>query len=137
MIKLIGINKTYTNKRKIKTKALVDVNLNLEQCGLVFILGRSGSGKSTLLNLLGGLDKSDSGQILVDEQELSKFNRKEMDAYRNSYIGFIFQEFNLLDTLTIGENIAMSLTINKYPKNKIDEKVYEISKQLNISDLLT
>ncbi|MEG2684709.1 MAG: ABC transporter ATP-binding protein, partial [Erysipelotrichaceae bacterium] len=111
MIKLIGINKTYTNKRKIKTKALVDVNLNLEQCGLVFILGRSGSGKSTLLNLLGGLDKSDSGQILVDEQELSKFNRKEMDAYRNSYIGFIFQEFNLIDSYTVYQNIELALSL--------------------------
>ncbi|MEG0314832.1 MAG: ATP-binding cassette domain-containing protein [Erysipelotrichaceae bacterium] len=111
MIKLIGINKTYTNKRKIKTKALVDVNLNLEQCGLVFILGRSGSGKSTLLNLLGGLDKSDSGQILVDEQELSKFSRKEMDAYRNSYIGFIFQEFNLIDSYTVYQNIELALSL--------------------------
>ncbi|MFR7932581.1 MAG: ATP-binding cassette domain-containing protein [Acutalibacteraceae bacterium] len=73
--------------------------------GMFFVLGKSGSGKSTLLNVLGGLDKADSGSVVIDGNDIHKFGEKELDGYRNGYCGFVFQEFNLLPMLDVGENV--------------------------------
>lgn len=136
ILNLKNVEKYYGNKNNL-FKAIDNVSFNINEGEFVGIMGPSGSGKTTLLNLVATIDTVSSGNIYIDENDITTIKPKNIAKFRREKLGFIFQEFNLLDTLTIGENIAMSLTINKYPKNKIDEKVYEISKQLNISDLLT
>ena len=90
---------------------------------MVFIVGKSGAGKSTLLNIIGGLDKMDDGEIIIDNHSTNDFSKNDFDAYRNYHIGFIFQEFNLIDDLTVKENIALALKIQtkKSDTTTIDE----------------
>ena len=113
MIKIDMLNKIYVSKKRNKCHALRDVNLTLPSQGLVFVLGKSGSGKSTLLNLIGGLDNITSGKIEVDGNDLSKFNEKDFCNYRNTHIGFIFQDYHLIDELTVYENIMLSLDLRR------------------------
>ena len=94
MTEFKNVNKIYKTKKGIETKALNNINLKIGNIGMVFIVGKSGSGKSTMLNLLGGLDAITSGELLINNQNISNFKNKQYDAYRNTYIGFIFQEFN-------------------------------------------
>ena len=96
MLSLTNVSKTYITKSRTETQALKEVNLEIADRGMVFILGKSGSGKSTLLNLLGGLDSPTSGEIFVDGKSMRQFSQSDYAAYRNNYVGFIFQEFNLL-----------------------------------------
>lgn len=109
MIELNNIIKVYKSKKKNSHKALNEINLFLPDNGLVFIIGKSGSGKSTLLNLIGGLDSITSGNIIVDGNDITEFNENELANYRNNHIGFIFQDYHLLDELTVYENIRLSL----------------------------
>lgn len=111
MIELKNVVKVYKSKRSSDTTALNDVSLQIADKGLVFIVGRSGSGKSTLLNLLGGLDNLTSGEIFVSGKSISKFDNKQFDAYRNGYVGFIFQEFNILEQYNVYENIELALSL--------------------------
>ena len=111
MIKITSLNKIYKSKKRKKCHALNDINLTLPDAGLVFVLGKSGSGKSTLLNLIGGLDSITSGSIEVDGNDLAKFKEKDFCNYRNSHIGFIFQDYHLIDELTVYENIRLSLDL--------------------------
>lgn len=111
MIQLINANKTYISKAGIKVKALNHVNLNFSAKGLVFILGKSGSGKSTLLNILGGLDSANTSKIKINQGELKRFDDRTCSIYRNSHIGFIFQEYNLMNNLDVFENIALALRL--------------------------
>ena len=113
MITLNNISKTYKSKSKIVTKALDNVSFSLPSKGLYFILGKSGSGKSTLLNIIGGLDKYDDGEIIIDGKNTKKFRNKDYDYYRNTYIGFIFQEFNLLEDYNVYDNIILSKKLQK------------------------
>lgn len=108
MIKIASLNKVYQSKKRKRCFALNDVNLTLPDAGLIFVLGKSGSGKSTLLNLIGGLDNVTSGSIEVDGNDLAKFKEKEFCNYRNTHIGFIFQDYHLIDELTVYDNIALS-----------------------------
>lgn len=112
MIVIKELNKVYKSRKNKKCHALKDINLTLPDTGLVFVLGKSGSGKSTLLNLIGGLDNITSGEIFVDGNDLSHFNEKEFCNYRNTHIGFIFQDYHLLDELTVFDNIMLSLNLN-------------------------
>lgn len=111
MIKITSLNKVYQSKKRKRCFALNDVNLTLPDAGLIFVLGKSGSGKSTLLNLIGGLDNVTSGSVEVDGNDLSKFKEKEFCNYRNTHIGFIFQDYHLIDELTVYDNIALSLNL--------------------------
>lgn len=111
MIKIEHLNKIYKSRKRKKCHALKDVNVTLPDSGLVFVLGKSGSGKSTLLNLIGGLDSISSGSIEVDGNDLAKFKEKDFCNYRNSHIGFIFQDYHLIDELTVFENIKLSLDL--------------------------
>ena len=111
MIKISDLNKIYKSKKRKKCHALHNINLTLPDSGLVFVLGKSGSGKSTLLNLIGGLDNITSGKIEVDGNDLSKFKEKDFCNYRNTHIGFIFQDYHLIDELTVYENIVLSLNL--------------------------
>lgn len=100
-------------------------------------MGPSGSGKTTLLNTIATIDEVSSGHIYLDNQDLTEITPKNIAKFRRENLGFIFQDFNLLDTLTIHENIALALTINRAKKSEIDEKVVNVAKELGIEDLLS
>lgn len=117
MIQISNLTKVYKSKKKNNHKALDNVSLTLPNNGLVFIIGKSGSGKSTLLNLLGGLDNTTSGSIIVDGNDITTFKESDLADYRNNHIGFIFQDYHLLDELTVYENIVLSLNLNKLEDN--------------------
>ena len=132
MIEIKNLSKTYKSKKSIDTKAINNINFTLGDKGLVFILGKSGSGKSTLLNLLGGLDMPDKGEIIVDGKNICNLSNKELDSYRNSYVGFIFQEFNLLDEFNVYENIDLSLKLQNLDDK---EAIKNILKDVDLKDL--
>lgn len=111
MLEVKNLTKIYKPKKGVPVKALNDVSLRFPDTGLVFLLGKSGSGKSTLLNLLGGLDKYDDGEIIIKGVSSKTFRQKHFDSYRNTYLGFIFQEYNILDDFTVGANIALALEL--------------------------
>ena len=113
MILIKNLNKYYKSKKHKKFHALKNINLTLPDAGLVFVLGKSGSGKSTMLNLIGGLDSISSGSIEVDGNDLAHFKEKEFCNYRNNHIGFIFQDYHLIDELTVYENIVLSLDLHR------------------------
>lgn len=125
MIEIKNITKVYKSNKKNNHKALDNINLTLPNRGLVFIIGKSGSGKSTLLNLLGGLDNTTSGSVIVDGNDITKFTEKALADYRNNHIGFIFQDYHLLDELTVYENIVLSLNLNKLEDNGLVLKALE------------
>ncbi len=111
MIEAKNLRKVYKMKRGADVKALDGVSLKLPRTGMVFLLGKSGSGKSTLLNVLGGLDSFDSGEIIIKGTSAKQFRQSHYDSYRNTYIGFIFQEYNILEELTVGANIALAIEL--------------------------
>lgn len=124
MLELRNISRIYKQKKGPQVAALDQVSLTFNKKGMVFILGKSGSGKSTLLNVIGGLDKYTSGDLLIKGKSTKTFTQSEFDSYRNTMIGFIFQEYNVLDDFTVGQNIGIALelqgkkadsaTINEY-----------------------
>lgn len=118
MIKITSLNKIYKSKNKQLHPALNNINLSLPDKGLVFLLGKSGSGKSTLLNLIGGLSRTTSGKIEVDGNDLFSLKENDLANYRNTQVGFIFQDFFLLDKLTVYENIALAMQIQG--KNEVE-----------------
>ncbi len=111
MIEVRDLKKVYKTKKGVVVNALDGVSLKLPSVGMVFILGKSGSGKSTLLNVIGGLDSIDSGEIIVKGSSCRDFKQSHYDSYRNTYIGFIFQEYNILEELTVGANIALAIEL--------------------------
>ena len=110
MLQLRNISKVYKNG-KSRITALKNVSIDFPEKGMVFVVGKSGAGKSTLLNILGGLDKDYEGEIIIDGKSTNDFKARDFDAYRNHQIGFVFQEFNLIDDLTVKDNIAIALKI--------------------------
>ena len=108
MLKLNDVTKIYQTASKEKVTALSNVSLSLDKNGLVFIVGQSGSGKTTLLNLIGGLDMPEQGEILVDELVLGR--DISLEKYRQNYVGFVFQEYNLLENLSVYDNIAIAVS---------------------------
>lgn len=134
MIRLINVNKYYETGGE-KVHAVRNLTVTFPDTGLAFILGPSGSGKSTLLNLLGGLDIPNSGEIWIEDRELSTFSSKDRTNYLNSYLGFVFQEYNILKDLSLKENIILPLEIQGYSKKKINEKFKEIIDAVELSGL--
>lgn len=128
MIQIKDIEKQYKTKENLTAKALDKVTLDFPDCGMVFILGKSGSGKSTLLNIIGGLDKASSGEIIINGYNSKDFTTKDFDSYRNAYIGFIFQEYNVLDEFTVGENITLALELQnkKYDSDVLSKLLEDI-----------
>ncbi len=108
MLELKNVCKTYQTKGGVQVQVLKNVSLSFGETGMVFLLGKSGSGKSTLLNLCGGLDAPDSGEIIVKGRSSKEFSGADFDSYRNTFIGFVFQEYNILDEFTVEENIALA-----------------------------
>ena len=111
MLETRELVKIYKPKKGVPVTALNKVTLKFPEKGMVFLLGKSGSGKSTLLNVLGGLDKYDNGEIIIKGVSSKKFKQKHFDSYRNTYVGFIFQEYNVLDDFTVGANIALAIEL--------------------------
>lgn len=113
MIELKNVSKSYRLANGVEKKALNCVSLNFPDTGLVFVVGKSGSGKSTLLNIIGGLDKEDIGEVIVDGKSLKYFKNEDYDYYRNEYIGFVHQEANLIPDYNVYENIMIALKLKK------------------------
>lgn len=118
MLEALHLTKVYKTKGGADVKALDDVSIVFPEKGMVFLLGKSGSGKSTLLNVCGGLDAPTSGAILVKGKSSEKFSQSDFDSYRNTYVGFIFQEYNILNEFTVEDNIALALELQGKPKDK-------------------
>lgn len=132
MIKIDNLTKIYKINRKKHCVALNDVSFVLPDKGLIFIIGKSGSGKSTLLNLIGGLDKPTAGTIFADKHEVTKMSGRNLTKYRSSYVGFIFQDYHVIDKLTVEENVTLTLDTKN---NDYSSKVDNILERLEISDL--
>ena len=130
MLELKNISKTYKPKKGVPVRALKDISLSFEDSGMVFLLGKSGSGKSTLLNLIGGLDLADSGEIVIDGKSSKEFKQSDYDSYRNTYVGFIFQEYNILDEFTVGENISLALELQSQKSNR--QRLEEVLKEVDL-----
>ena len=136
VLKINNIEKYYGNKGNI-VKAIDDISFNVKKGEFVGVMGPSGSGKTTLLNLIAIIDDVSSGNIYLDGKDLTEINQKNIAKFRRENLGFIFQDFNLLDTLTIHENIALALTINKTKKSEIDNKVLDVARELGIEELIS
>jgi putative ABC transport system ATP-binding protein len=124
MIALTGVSKQFEGKRRVT--ALADVNLEIGRGELVSIVGPSGSGKSTLLNLIGGLDRPSTGEISIDGQALSRLSDDQLTLVRRDKLGFIFQFFNLLPSLTCLENVALPLHLRGWPRRKAVARAREL-----------
>ena len=135
ILKLDHIQKFYGNQGNI-TKALNDISFSVRKGDFVGIMGASGSGKTTLLNCISTIDTVSAGHIYLDGTDVTEIKEKALARFRRENLGFIFQDFNLLDTLTISENIALALTINHTPVEQIEKKVKEMAGSLNITDIL-
>ena len=135
VLKVNNLKKYYGNNTNI-TKALNNISFTVSNNEFLAIMGASGSGKTTLLNTISTIDSVTSGNIIINGVDITNLKEEELSNFRKENLGFVFQDFNLLDTLTIKENIALSLIINKEDKNKIDNLVLDISKKLGIEDIL-
>ena len=135
ILKLEHIQKFYGNHENI-TKAINDISFSVSGGEFVGIMGASGSGKTTLLNCISTIDTVSAGHIYLAGTDVTEIKEKALARFRRENLGFVFQDFNLLDTLTISENIALALTINQTPAEKIEGKVKDIADSLNITDIL-
>lgn len=135
ILRLEHIQKFYGNQGNL-TKAISDISFSVNSGEFVGIMGASGSGKTTLLNCISTIDTVSAGHIYLDGADVTEIKEKELARFRRVNLGFVFQDFNLLDTLTISENIALALTINKVPELQIAGKVQEMAQSLNIIDIL-
>ena len=118
MLEVLNLTKIYKSKGGVEVRALDGVSLRFPERGMVFLLGKSGSGKSTLLNVCGGLDAPTSGEIIVKGRSSRDFTQSDFDSYRNTFIGFIFQEYNILNEFSVEDNIALALELQGKPKDK-------------------
>lgn len=118
MLEVKNLRKVYKSKNGVNVNALDGVSLQFPQTGMVFLLGKSGSGKSTLLNVCGGLDAPTEGEIIVKGRSSKDFSQSDFDSYRNTFVGFIFQEYNILNEFTVEDNIALALELQGKSKDK-------------------
>ena len=118
MLEVLHLTKIYKTKGGAEVRALDDVSLKFPERGMIFLLGKSGSGKSTLLNVAGGLDDPSGGEIIVKGRSSKSFTQGDFDSYRNTFIGFIFQEYNILNEFSVEDNIAIALELQGKPKDR-------------------
>ena len=135
VLEVKNIEKYYGNKSNL-TKAIDNISFTIEKGEFVGIMGASGSGKTTLLNCISTIDRVTAGKIIINNQDITRLKGNNLNKFRREELGFIFQDFNLLDTLTAYENIALALTIQKVKPKEIEEIVQEIAKKLEITDIL-
>ena len=137
ILNVSGIQKVYTTRfGGNKVEALRSVSFGVEQGEYVAIMGESGSGKTTLLNILAALDKPTSGSVVLDGKDLSKIKESQVAAFRRDNLGFVFQEFNLLDTFTLEDNIYLPLVLAGKSHKEMQERLKPIAAQLGITELL-
>lgn len=135
ILKIDKIEKYYGNKSSL-TKAIDNLSFNVEEGEFVAIMGASGSGKTTLLNCISTIDKVTSGHIYVAGNDITKLRGNSLNKFRREELGFIFQDFNLLDTLTAYENIALALSIQNVKEEEISDRVKRVAKELDINSVL-
>lgn len=132
-----NVRKIYTTRfGGNQVEALKDVNFSVEQGEYVAIMGESGSGKSTLLNILAALDKPTEGKVFLKEKDLSKVKEKEMAAFRRNNLGFVFQDFNLLDTFSLKDNIFLPLVLSGTSHKEMERRLLPLADKLGIKNLL-
>lgn len=135
ILKLEHIQKYYGNRGNI-TKAIRDISFSVEPGEFLGIMGASGSGKTTLLNCISTIDTVSAGHIYLEGRDITEIKPTSLARFRRENLGFVFQDFNLLDTLTISENIALALSINKTPSQDVEPCIFDIAEKLNIRDIL-
>ena len=135
ILKIDKIEKYYGSKSSL-TKAIDNISFEVSEGEFVAIMGASGSGKTTLLNCISTIDKVTSGHIYVDGMDITKLKGNDLNKFRREKLGFIFQDFNLLDTLTAYENIALALSIQNKSYKEIEKSIQDVSVKLNIQDVL-
>ena len=134
ILKVSNLEKIY--KGKVSFKALENINMEVSKGEFVAIMGPSGSGKSTFLNTISTIDKPTGGSVLIAGSNPYEMNSTQLSTFRRKELGFVFQQFNLINTLTVGENIILPLTLDKVPVRKMNVKLKEISELLGITHLL-
>jgi len=135
MLKVENVEKYYGSRNNV-TKALDRINLQIDKGERIAIMGASGSGKTTLLNCIATIDTVSAGNIRLNGRDITEIKETELAKFRREKLGFVFQDYNLLDTLTMEENIGLSLTINHEKPNKVQKKVQEVAQLLGIEDIL-
>ena len=137
ILEVSGVKKIYTSRfGGNKVEALRDVSFEVEQGEYVAIMGESGSGKTTLLNILAALDKPTAGRVVLDGQDLSQVKESKIASFRRDNLGFVFQDFNLLDTFTLEDNIYLPLVLAGRSYQEMNAKLMPIAQKLEISQLL-
>ncbi len=132
MLEIRNITKVYRSKTGESVKALDNISISFPESGMVFLLGKSGSGKSTLLNVIGGLDSCDEGEFIIKGKSSRDFHGSDFDAYRNTFIGFIFQEYNILDDFSVGANIGLALELQG--KKATGDKISAILSEVDLEN---
>lgn len=135
LLKVVQIEKYYGHKSNL-TKAIDNISFQVENGEFVAIMGASGSGKTTLLNCISTIDRVTAGHIYLEGQDITSMKGKALNQFRREKLGFIFQDFNLLDTLTAYENISLALSIQKKSVKEMDDAVQTVAAQLGITDIL-
>lgn len=130
-----NISKYYGNKSNL-TKAISNISMNVDKGEFIAIMGASASGKTTLLNVISTIDKVTSGHIYIEGQDITKLKGNDLNRFRREELGFIFQDFNLLDTLTAYENIALALQIQNFKAKAIEQQIKVVARKLDIEDIL-
>ncbi len=137
LLEVKNVGKIYTTRLGgSKVQALDDVNFSVEQGEYVAIMGESGSGKTTLLNIMASLDKPTKGAVILAGKNMAEIKQKELCAFRRDNLGFVFQDFNLLDTLSLKDNIFLPLVLAGFEYGKMEERLLPLAKKLGISELL-
>ena len=137
LLNVNGLKKVYTTRLGgAKVTALSGVSFTVEEGEFVAIMGESGSGKTTLLNILAGLDKPTSGQVFLNMRDIVSLNEKEISAFRRDHLGFVFQDFNLLDTFSLEDNIYLPLVLSGKQPSEMKQRLVPLAAQLGIAHLL-
>lgn len=135
ILRVEHLHKYYGGRGNV-TKAVDDISFSVQKGEFLGVMGASGSGKTTLLNCISTIDTATSGNIFVGDQDITRMRGKKLAAFRRSQLGFVFQDFNLLDTLTARENVALALTILRTPAREIDVRVQNVAAELGIAEVL-
>lgn len=137
MLEVKNVKKIYTTRfGSNQVQALSDINFTVEEGEYVAIMGESGSGKTTLLNILAALDKPTAGEVILQGENLVKIKEKQIAAFRREHLGFVFQDFNLLDHFSLKDNIFLPLVLSDTPVKEMEERLEPIAEELGISELL-
>ncbi|MDU3337743.1 ABC transporter ATP-binding protein, partial [Paraclostridium bifermentans] len=134
ILKINNLSKTYEGK--VSYQALKNINLSIEEGEFVAVMGPSGSGKSTLLNVISTIDRPTKGEVILNSKKPHDLKGQDLANFRRNELGFVFQNFNLLDTLTIGENIVLPLTLDGVSVKDMNNRLNEISKKLGIEQII-